>query len=389
MNVIIDGNNFMFKAKSVLFKEIGNLETSYQEGILMRKCATDFIYTLKLFPNIKKVIWAQDNSSWRKNIQIDEGAYKANRVKDDDFNWNRFYELMNEFGKIIETKGGIYSNLRGAEADDLIMLWGNYFFEKGEDTIGVSSDRDLQQTSKWNGDNYMLIYDSNTKSRKLVAPIGFKENFLDVESVVDVFNMSAMFKESNNKDALKDLINKNALLEVDTKLFAFTKILHGDGGDNIPSVYWYIKNDRKYKVSEAKAEKYYLELNDIQRFSILDLKNDEDLRLKLASLIERDNKKTKDLDPQYLPNVNKISDNILRNIDLVYLNYDIIPDYITDAFNKYVVEKDKGGFAKGMNRINLLEGTVFAKDMNDSTTKKDWSAFSGMNIDLPDLEDLI
>ena len=389
INLVFDANNHFHRCKNVLFTELGNLETAQQEGVLMRKVATDFFYIIKMFSSVNRVIWAQDHSSWRKQIKIVENTgYKGNREPDNKFNWPRFYDLMNDFGKIIESKGGIYSSMKYAEADDLASLWAQHFFKEGENTIVVTADRDLQQIAKWNGENWLLIYDANSKSRKLIAPMGFQENFLDVVEASDIFNMGAAMGGSNSKDVLKEIIQKSDLLEVDVKEFAFIKVLHGDKGDNVPAVFQYGKGEREFRVSEKKALKYYE--TELGKHSILDYYRNEDLRIDLAKVIADDYKNaTKDLSLENKPDVQKIADNIKRNVELVYLNYEIIPDYITDGFDQMITDKQAkkqlGVFKKNLNRISLLEDTKYAKE--DSPVSNGWSAMGG--VDLPSLDDFI
>lgn len=384
INLIIDANNLLHRCKNVLSREIGNLETAHEEGIFMRKLATDFFYTVKLFPSANMVIWAQDNSSWRKQVKIEDGGYKANREPDTKFNWKKFYQIAEDFGKIIEKNGGIYSSIKYAEADDLAMLWANHFFNNGENCIVISADRDMKQLPKWNGNNWLLVFDPSSKNKKLISPSNFKENYFNEVEDVNLFNFGSSFNSNRDKEVLKDLISKGELIEIDTKEFLFTKILHGDKGDNVPSVYSYIKNEREYKVSENKALSYY---DEFKKCSMMDIYEDIDIRNKIAERIKDGFKNIKDIDAKYLPNINTISDNIKRNITLMYLNINIIPDYLKESFENYNVELSKGKkkiFNKNLNRITLLDGTAYAKE--EKKQSGGWSLWGGIDINLPEIE---
>ncbi len=384
INVIIDLNNFFYRCKNVLYTEIGDLNTDYHEGILMRKASTDFFYLLKQMPTYSRVILCMDHVSWRKDIIIKEGDYKGSRVKDDKFNWDKFYELMNTFGQIVENNGAIVSRLYGAEADDLVTLWSNYLNTNGDNCIIVTADKDMQQLVKYDGISWTLIYDSNSKTRKLMGPLEFTNTVLNEEEhVVDLFNMSDTFMTDETNNVLKSLINDSEFVELDPFIISFVKILNGDSGDDVPSVYSYVKDTKKgemtYSITPAKALIILEKLKETHPTfnNIMDLFND-DVKNTLSDLIVLQYSK---ITGEYAPDKSIIEDNIYRNIQLVYLNPLVFPKEINDLFTKHTsTVRGKGFLKKSLNRISLLEGTVFYKNVQESKG----NSFSGLTgLDLP------
>lgn len=113
---------------------------------------------VKVFPNIKQIIFSLEYSSWRKNYFIDDETgktlYKAarhtNRDKD-DFDWNAFWKEYATFEKeLADVFPFVVVKVRGAEGDDNVAVLSRYVAEKHSDceVIILSRDKDFKQLLK-------------------------------------------------------------------------------------------------------------------------------------------------------------------------------------------------------------------------------------------------
>ena len=140
INILVDGNYIFHKTFGV-FGGFGTkdpskvLETSGEQAMFIRKVATDLCAGLKLLPQGGRLIFTSDSRSWRKDVEIEDGGYKSNRIKDETVDWTIFFDLMTEFGHQLENQGFVFSKVKGAEGDDLLYYWSDYFNSVGENCI--------------------------------------------------------------------------------------------------------------------------------------------------------------------------------------------------------------------------------------------------------------
>ena len=131
INVLIDGN-YLFTTTFGVFGGFGSkdpakvLSGEAERSMFIRKVATDLSYALRALPVNGRIIFTIDSRSWRKDVEIENGGYKSGRKKDENVDWSIFYDLLNEFGHHLESKGIILSKVDGAEGDDLIAFWAVY-----------------------------------------------------------------------------------------------------------------------------------------------------------------------------------------------------------------------------------------------------------------------
>jgi hypothetical protein len=118
INILCDGNYIFHKTFGV-FGGFGAknpaeiLKTKGEQAMFIRKIATDLCASLKMLPGGGRLVFTADSRSWRKDVEIEDGGYKSNRVKDENVDWSIFFDLMLGFGRQLEKMGYIFSKVDG------------------------------------------------------------------------------------------------------------------------------------------------------------------------------------------------------------------------------------------------------------------------------------
>jgi hypothetical protein len=361
INILCDGNYIFHKTFGV-FAGYGNqdpgkvLKNKSDQAIFIRKIATDLTSSLRMLPTGGRLVFTCDSRSWRKDVEIEDGGYKSGRVKDEAVDWSIFFDLMQSFGKHLEKMGFIFSKVEGAEGDDLLLFWSRKFNNLGESTVIISGDKDLHQLVKMNGpDSWTCVWNNNSKKNFLYVPMGWKDNWLNESnhSEVSIFNMSSTI--SPEKERLKDFIKKVDLEEIDSFPFIFNKILIGDKGDSVPSVWEYDSAGKTYRFTQAKSDKIIelFEQSDFKNLGIQALSEDQDFLNWISPLVL---KLSKGVDST--ENRNKVKSNWIRNLKLMWLDPNVIPEKVSfdselDIQRGIKLEKK----SVTLDRIKILEGT--------------------------------
>jgi hypothetical protein len=251
---------------------------------------------------------------------------------------------MKEFGEIVKSHGFIISKIKGAEGDDLMFLWSKKLLENKENSIILTGDKDMNQLVKHTDDNYIIIYNPNSTQKKITANIGFNDWLGEDDVEVDVFNLGDVYSK---KESINKLLNKNIPLEeVDSNRYIRTKVLTGDSGDNVPSIFtWKAKSGKRTnRITEARANKIldFVENKIGQKITIQDFVNFSD---EISEGIKHVCKQK--TDPI------QIKERLDRNIQLVYLNEKVLPDDLTEKFNTHFNNSIK---------LPKLRNTSFKKD---------------------------
>ena len=122
------------------------------------------------------------------------------------------------------------------------------------------------------------------------------------------------------------------IIEVDPEEFRFKKVLTGDAGDNVTPAYWYVSKNRRYGISEKKAEEIVLEFKQKHGgLSHMYLYNDELIK-DLANITIRI-MKAKHMSSE------QIISNIKSNINLMVLSSESIPESILDEMFRSIETK--------------------------------------------------
>jgi hypothetical protein len=379
INILCDGNYIFHKTFGV-FAGYGNqdpgkvLKNKSDQAIFIRKIATDLTSSLRMLPTGGRLVFTCDSRSWRKDVEIEDGGYKSGRVKDETVDWSIFFDLMQSFGKHLEKMGFIFSKVEGAEGDDLLLFWSRKFNDLGESTVIISGDKDLHQLVKMNGpDSWTCVWNNNSKKNFLYVPMGWKDNWLNESnhSEVSIFNMSSTI--SPEKERLKDFIKKVDLEEINSFPFIFNKILIGDKGDSVPSVWKYDSAGKTYRFTQAKADKIIelFEQSDFKSLGIKALSEDQDFLNWISPLVL---KLSKGVD--ITENRNKVKSNWIRNLKLMWLDPNVIPEKVSfdselDIQRGIKLEKK----SVTLDRIKILEGTDW---VNSSYQPKGFDPFENL-----------
>lgn len=359
INILIDGNYIFHKTFGIFggygSKDPGEvLKTKNEQAMFIRKIATDLCAALRELPTGGRLIFTADSKSWRKDVVIEGGGYKSNRVKDESADWSIFFNLLDSFGKQLEKMGFVYSRADGAEGDDLLYFWADYFTAKSQDCIIVSGDKDLHQLSRWKGDNWTLVWSNNSKNNVVSCPVGWKEKWLDHQPQVSIFDMSDL--NQTDKEKLKKWIQNLTVNEIKPESFIFTKMLIGDEGDAVPGVWNFEATPGKMsRMTPKKAEQLLesLQQSKWSGSSFGDLLQDTEFLDWAGGYILR---LMKDIDSK--ENRQKASENLKRNYQLMWLDKMVIPSWV---ITNSVAEIKRGinleRRAITLDRIKILEGT--------------------------------
>lgn len=368
-NIIIDGDHFFYRTlhSTNFIDSKQKLYTKLECEQFVRKVATDIAYSVKLLGGAKKLIITKDSRSWRKDIDILENeGYKSTREKTSEICWDNFYKCMTDFYQIVKEKGIEVTQIDTAESDDLIMLWSNKFLENKENCIILSADKDLTQLVKLKNDNFVICFNPINKSRVFTTPIGFK-TFLD--NKVSKNNVASIFDDESFTDSQYEKLIKLGFEfnEISGDEVRLEKIICGDGGDAIPSIYTWQVNGRNNKISGKRYEKIRKELPSDNYNDIINH------HIKISQEISGFAK------CQILPE--HIKNQILRNIKLVVLSEDVIPQTIVTEFNHYYNANPLKNISFDISVSTLLKNTPYYKDTQKVSKSISNGYFSLLNLD--------
>lgn len=365
INVLIDGNYIFHKTFGV-FGGYGNknpgdvLGTTNEQSMFIRKISTDLTSSLRSIPVGGKLVFTVDSRSWRKDVEIEGGGYKSNRVKDEEVDWSVFFNLLTSYGEHLENMGFIFSKVNGAEGDDLLYFWADYLNTKGEDCIIISGDKDLHQLARWKGDNWTVVWNANSKNNILSVPEGWEDEWLNKESEASIFDMGSVMDP--DKDKLKEFIKKVEVNEINPRDFIFIKMLVGDKGDAVPGIWEVQSGSRTQRVTPKKAEAVMESLQSTKwsKLPFSELIEDTEFLEWTAGYCIR---LLKDVDSK--ENREKAAENLKRNYKLMWLDKTVIP---SEVIQETVSELKRGiSLPKKtitLDRVKILEGTNWISSQN-------------------------
>jgi len=366
INCIFDLSNMLFRSMfsvTAYGSKQFTFNTQEECDILLRKVTMDISYIMRSI-SPSRVVFALDNSSWRKKIKIEENeGYKGNREKSKNLNWDNIYKASDEFSEIMDSNGYIVTKIDGAEGDDIITLWTNELHKnQHQHVIIVSGDEDIRQLVNYDkiDDKYSFVTVFNPftqgkgASKKLYHSKYFNE-WLTTEDVCNIFNLTIDVDKEDFKKLQK--LDKVKFEETDGNLIKMRKIFCGDDGDNIPSIFTWIKNDKEVRFTNSKFEKL-LEVigNDCDHVKVLEK---ADIVLENIKLLTKE-----------IPVFN-IKERLNRQIKLIVLDPNVFPSDIVNEFEKIKtieLKKPKTNNA-AVNMHQLLSNTryVTTKQNNKST----------------------
>lgn len=322
------------------------------------KFGQDLCYLFKVFSPDKVILMTDSRNAWRKDLlPNDDSGYKANREKNDKWDWDQIFDYANRLKAEMIKKGFDFGECERCEADDLLCMTKELIFQKYNNwnVILVSSDADIRQLADFNPENnqYCCIYNPISLKgsiRRLFVTSDFFKWYLseDEKTSNDIFFMNI----NNDKYRIKTIINnagnKIKIEIIDPNDIVLSKIFCGDSGDNVPSFYnWYSPKGKLSRITELKYSKIK---------ESMELKSVQDLETKISFLKEN-------IEPVIKKELNDIdiSERLQRQKLLVELKSSNFPKYIQayKADLDLIINKDIKIIPKQFNIHLLFKDTEF------------------------------
>lgn len=276
--------------------------------------------------NFDSVYFVSDSKgSWRKNYLE---TYK-DKDKSKEIDWEFCYNTYNKFKE--DTKH-LYTVIQRdyIEGDDWISYITKYNNHHGISNLIISNDHDLYQLLNFDiNANWINIMTNQLAFKsKLFLPVNYRTFMSSVAN-----NTTNLFELNENDDFVNLLIKlreNNTVEEIDSIKELFCKIIAGDKGDCVPSVYY--KNNRGIGMTGAYKiyEKFYNE------YGAVDF-NDTTLFNNMSDIICEVKKLSSD-------NIKPIEERIKENFGLVSLDFKKYPqtvlNEIKDGFKSAITIKN-------------------------------------------------
>ena len=310
MDLIIDGNYILYRNVFSLTRDkmlYGLLQDSLEKSV-------DSYIKQYSFDNVYLV--SDSLTNWRKKIYPE---YKGTRKKDSNIDWEFVMTIYKEFKENLPSRVSLFEkNL--VEGDDWVSYLTKKSNREGKSVLIVSNDGDLKQLLT-TGDTFInVMINDNSNHDYIFLPLEYKTWLAKFNENIEV---PSIFDDEISQDLelynyIKYIISKREIKNTTREKVLFEKIIGGDRGDNVKSVY--IKNNRG--IGEKTAEKIYekyLEYFGIPKF-------DEECFNRMSDIVIEQKK----LDQS---EYDKILENILFNNKIVNLH--TIPKDIKKIMESY------------------------------------------------------
>jgi len=387
-NVVIDMNNMLFRSLFVL-GGFGKFQYTFDNqkelDELMRKLFTDMSFIIRLI-NPSRVIFAVDDKSWRRDIDIEENeGYKGQRKQAKHINWDNIFNLYDEFLEICEDNGMITTKIKKAEGDDIAVLWRNeLLYNQKQHVVLVSGDEDIRQLisihkTDDNKELFATVFNpfkqGKNAARKLYVPEKYFNEWIEKDEEADIWNMNAAIDvDKGDFRRIRDTSDVR-IEETNGHHIAMRKIFCGDDGDNIPAIYtWIAKDKNGNNIIDKKTDEPKVVRITNSPFE----KIYESLKLSPNELVDHyDLMERKDKIKQGIRKVAKhelpfdIGERLMRQIKLVVLDTSLFPKPILEEFEKIKEQpllKPRPEIGN-MNMNTMLQGTRYVKTSQGGTSK--------------------
>ena len=276
---------------------------------------------LNRFPCIDNVVIAADGGSWRKMLPVPEQlsniTYKGNREQAIEYDWEAIFGASNELFRNCKELGITCTQFNNVEGDDWIWYWSRRLNADGIHCIVWSIDNDLKQLVQKDSNTGAFTVWSNDKNGLWIDEELKEKDMDDLD-----FFMAPPAYQSPILETLKQR-SKSTVNYVYPDDIVLSKIICGDSGDNIKSVFRYQKNGRTYRISEKEWEKIAKEYNIVSIQCLLDC-------IPQTAFAITNHKKYKPFNPSQ----DEIEEMIRYNIKLVWLNENVIPETLLITMNQ-------------------------------------------------------
>jgi 5'-3' exonuclease len=308
VNLLVDGNY-------LLYKNIFSLKrTNMIYGYLERSLESTVAKYKRMYPFDQCFFISDSKTSWRKKIYQE---YKGNRKKDDTIDWGAVFEIYDQFKKTLNGFKVLESD--GLEGDDWIAHVVNESNKKGESNIIITNDGDIKQLINYSIDPLWINIQSNEITKVGLDAVYVPKNWSHfLKKLESVSWNSDMFEINPNKQVysfIREFLTTKVTYDIDSYQSLVVKMISGDNGDNISSVWK--SNGRNIGPSSANKiyEKY------ISEFGVTPIDN---------SFYENISDIICEVKNIKYSNHDDIVKNLKRNQTLVELNVDNYPQAIRD-----------------------------------------------------------
>jgi len=314
LNYIFMKNVFSLNKVNMLY---GELERSLQKNV----------DSLKKLYNFENVYLACDGNggSWRKALYQE---YKATRKKDSTIDWEKVYQMFDNFKKKIKETGSFkVLEAPHTEGDDWISYIVKQSNSEAISVLIITSDKDILQEVKIQMDipSYMNIMMNNEMyNEKMYIPVGY-EMFLQKFGG----GSNSLYYGTDEGDVeqlVYNLMKGKTVEEVFYEEKLFIKLVSGDkASDNIESVYE--KNGRG--IGGKGAEKIYAKYKEAYG-TVNDSFCTKEFVSRVSELVCIDKKLAIE------EHKDDIMKNLLRNLKLIMLHERFLPESVKkDMKNAY------------------------------------------------------
>lgn len=259
LSLVIDGNFLAVKNAFTL----NNHKMLY--GSLHRAMLANIERVAAMYAWEKIFFVTDGKPSWRVTVYPE---YKANRVKGDELDWEFVFKTLMAVKKELDDTGRIATfNEPMIEGDDWINCICRKNNKVGIGNVVLSGDRDMLQLLAYSSaDGWINFQIDDTMTRETTfIPVGYESvDIGDSKQNTDIFDLS-----SNGIDFptfYRNITSWN-VQHIDPNMSLFVKLVHGDKGDNINSIYESkTKTNKIVNIGEDGAISIWHKFNEMNSF---------------------------------------------------------------------------------------------------------------------------
>jgi hypothetical protein len=319
INLIIDGNYVLHRLVFALHKAdaLSELKRSLDNNIKYWNNQTHW----------NNIYFVSDGKNlWRRDIYPD---YKITRKKDSDIDWSHVYDVYADFKKNIHKLNKnikVHENSE-MEGDDWISYITDVSNSKSQSCFIIASDADIQQKVYCDYENLFIniVYKDGFVNQKLFLPKNYKL-FLSKYSENMYDNIFGTDEKEYAYEFMQKIIKKYTIDLIDNEESLFVKLVSGDKGDNIPSVFRKTGSTGKISgIGATGAKTLYLHYKELYNEDI-DF-NSEIFISRLIDVVAFDKKISyNDTTSRAL-----LESNIKMNLSIIKLDTKYLPDRILET----------------------------------------------------------
>lgn len=325
----IDGNNLFYRFCSYMASRNENfLGKAGDDSALMGAVMANINSTIKSIGVRPQAIYftADSPENFRQTLPYPEMNYKGTRSYSELFDHDVLKATIQIFGERMQNENGwCFSKITGFEGDDLLYLISKHYISKGSSSVVISSDGDARQMAAWDGKNYVAIFD--TQSDKMNRYVHYDFGKSPDEEFGGIFSM-------DTEDSDVNTISNGVHVKVNPTELAFVKIMGGDSGDNVPSVYMKQVGKDKHMSFGSGYSKSLWKKKTYPADILVQMFNDESMRRRVAS------DALQHMKSHELGKIGQTAENIKRNMHYVLLDNMVYNDDQKSIIEQHIREHE-------------------------------------------------